>query len=142
MNYGKGNIRATFGCSKQFGVIENTNLERISGRVNLNHRFFEDKLKVSLQTTYSRINDRAPFVSRTVGSNGNLLAAAYYSNPTLSANPDFNTAPDRNPANLLAYFDDNTNTDRFLGNLSFDYAITDEFSAKVTLGLDWMSRSK
>ena len=135
-NYGDGNVRATFGYSNQEGIIENTQLERVTARINANHRFFKDKLKLSLQTTYSRLNDQAPFVSRTAGSTGDLLAAAYYSNPTLDANPDFNTAPDRNPANLLAYFDDNTNTDRFLGNLSVDYAITDELSAKVTLGLD------
>lgn len=135
-NYGDGNVRATFGYSNQEGIIENTQLERVTARINANHRFFKDKLKLSLQTTYSRLNDQAPFVSRTAGSTGDLLAAAYYSNPTLDANPDFDTAPDRNPANLLAYFDDNTNTDRFLGNLSADYAITDELSAKVTLGLD------
>lgn len=135
-NYGDGNVRATFGYSNQEGIIENTQLERVTARINANHRFFKDKLKLSLQTTYSRLNDQAPFVSRTAGSTGDILAAAYYSNPTLDANPDFNTAPDRNPANLLAYFDDNTNTDRFLGNLSVDYAITDELSAKVTLGLD------
>ncbi|MBT8320688.1 MAG: TonB-dependent receptor, partial [Eudoraea sp.] len=136
MNYGKGNVRATFGYAKQFGVIENTELERITGRINANHRLFDDKLKVSLQATLSRVNDKAPFVSRTAGSTGDLLASAYYSNPTLAASPDAQTGPDRNPANLLTYYDDNTNTDRFLGNLSFDYAFTDEFSAKLALGMD------
>ncbi|MCX2718170.1 SusC/RagA family TonB-linked outer membrane protein [Lentiprolixibacter aurantiacus] len=136
MNYGKGNVRATFGYAKQFGVIENTELERITGRINANHRFFDDKLRVSLQATLSRVNDKSPFISRTSGSTGDLLSAAYYSNPTLNADPDFNTNPDRNPANLLKYYDDNTNTDRFLGNLSFEYDITEEFSAKLTLGMD------
>ena len=135
-NYGNGNIRATFGYTKQFGVIENTDLERITGRINLNQRFFDDKLKVGVQTTISRINDRAPFISRTSGSTGDLLAATYYSNPTLSADPTINTAPDRNPANLLNNYDDNTNTDRFLGNLSLDYSLTDELSVKLNLGLD------
>ena len=135
-NYGKGNVRATFGYAKQFGIIENTDLERITGRLNLNHRFFDDKLKVGVQTTISRINDRAPFISRTAGSNGDLLAATYYSNPTLGVNPNFDTSPDRNPANLLTYYDDNTNTNRFLGNLSLDYALTEELSVKLNLGLD------
>ncbi|MEO2050721.1 MAG: SusC/RagA family TonB-linked outer membrane protein [Allomuricauda sp.] len=141
-NYGQGNVRATFGYSKQFGVIENTNLERITGRINAAHRFFDDKLKVNLQTTISRINDKAPFISRTSGSTGDLLASAYYANPTLPANPNFNAAPDRNPANLLAYYDDNTNTDRFLGNLSLEYDITDEFSAKLNLGYDASSSNR
>ncbi|WP_350286340.1 SusC/RagA family TonB-linked outer membrane protein [uncultured Croceitalea sp.] len=135
-NYGSGNVRATLGYSKQFGVIENTDLERITGRVNVNQRFFDDKLKVGLQTTLSRVNDRAPFVSRTSGSTGDLLASAYYSNPTRPANPFSSADPDRNPANLLAFYDDNTNTNRFLGNLSLDYAFTDELSVKLNLGLD------
>lgn len=136
LNYGQGNLRATFGYAKQFGIIENTELERITGRINVNHRFFDDKLRVGLQATVSRINDRVPFISRTPGSTGDLLASTYYSNPTLDANPSVSVAPDRNPANLLAYYDDNTNTDRFLGNLSFDYSLTDELSAKLSLGLD------
>ncbi|AFU68246.1 TonB-dependent outer membrane receptor channel protein, SusC family [Psychroflexus torquis ATCC 700755] len=135
-SYGKGNVRATVNYSDQLGIIEDTQLERITARVNANHRFLKDKLKVSFQGTFSRINDQVPFISRNSGSTGDLLAAAYYSNPTLTNNPDFDTAPDRNPANLLEYYDDNTNTNRFLGNLSLDYEITNEFSAKLTLGLD------
>ena len=136
MNYGSGNVRATFGYSNQLGIIENTDLERITGRLNINQRFLDDKLKVGFQGTISRINDHAPFISRTSGSTGDLLASTYYSNPTLSTNPNFDTSPDRNPANLLDYYDDRTNTTRFLGNLSFDYAITDDLSAKLNLGYD------
>lgn len=135
-NYGSGNVRATFGYSKQFGIIENTDLERITGRINLNQRFFDDKLQVGFQGTVSRINDRAPFISRTSGSTGDLLAAAYYSNPTLPADPNLSADPDRNPANLLTYYDDNTNTDRLLANLSLDYSFTDELSAKLNVGID------
>lgn len=136
LNYGKGNVRATFGYAKQFGIIEDTNLERITGRINANHRFLDDKLRVGLQATVSRINDQAPFVSRTSGSTGDLLAAALYSNPTLAANPDLSAEPDRNPANLLAYYQDLANTNRFLGNLSLEYSFTDELSAKLNLGYD------
>ncbi|MFD0863527.1 SusC/RagA family TonB-linked outer membrane protein [Sungkyunkwania multivorans] len=142
VNYGKGNVRATFGYAKQFGIVENTDLERITGRLNANHRFFDDKLKVGLQATLSKINDRVPFISRTAGSNGDLLAAAYYSNPTLVASPDADASPDRNPANLLAYYDDNTSTNRFLGNLSLEYDITEEFSAKINLGYDTSDSSR
>ncbi|MGS0526170.1 SusC/RagA family TonB-linked outer membrane protein [Zobellia nedashkovskayae] len=141
-NYGSGNVRATFGYSKQFGVIENTDLERITGRINVNQRFFKDKLTVGFQGTISRINDRAPFVSRTSGSLGDLLAAAYYSNPTLPSNPNASAEPDRNPANLLEYYDDNTNTNRVLGNLSLNYDITDEFSAKLNIGIDKSDSSR
>ena len=36
----------------------------------------------------------------------------------------------------MAYYDDITNTNRFLGNLSVEYDFTDELSAKVNVGLD------
>ena len=141
-NYGSGNVRATFGYSKQFGIIENTDLERITGRVNVGQRFFDDKLNLNFQGTVSRINDKKPFISRTAGSNGDLLASSYYANPTLNANPLANTDPDLNPANLLAFYDDNTQTDRFLGNLSLEYAITENLSAKVNFGLDTSTSSR
>jgi len=142
LNYGDGNVRATFGYADQVGIIENTELQRITGRLNINHRFFDDKLKVGFQGTFSGVDDRRPFLTRTTGSTGDLLASAYYGNPTLAVDPDVGAGADRNPANLLAYYDDNTNTNRFLGNLSFDYAITDEFSTKLTLGLDTSDSSR
>lgn len=135
-SYADGNVRATFGYADQVGIIENTELKRITGRINANHRFFDDKLKVGFQGTFSGVDDRRPFLTRTTGSNGDLLASSYYGNPTLAIDPDVGAGADRNPANFLEYYDDNTNTNRFLGNLSFDYAITDEFSTKLTLGLD------
>ncbi len=141
-NYGSGNVRATLGYSKQFGIIENTDLERITGRINVGQRFFDDKLKLNFQGTVSRINDRKPFISRTAGSTGDLLAASYYANPTLNADPLANTDPDLNPANLLTYYDDNTKTDRFLGNLSLEYSIMENLSAKVNLGLDTSTSSR
>ncbi len=141
-SYTNGNVRATFGYADQVGIIENTELQRITGRINVNHRFFDDKLKVGFQGTFSGIDDRRPFLTRTTGSTGDLLASAYYGNPTLAINPDVGAGSDRNPANLLAYYDDNTDTNRFLGNLSFDYAITNEFSTKLTLGLDTSDSSR
>ncbi|MGY8914402.1 MAG: carboxypeptidase-like regulatory domain-containing protein, partial [Flavobacteriales bacterium] len=49
-NYGSGNIRATFGYGKQFGVVEKSSLERITGRLNISQRFLDDKLTLGLQT--------------------------------------------------------------------------------------------
>ncbi len=67
-NYGKGNIRATFGYGKQFGIVEKTDLERITGRLNLNHRFLDDKLILGVQTSISRINDQTAPLAGTAGA--------------------------------------------------------------------------
>ncbi|QLG45741.1 SusC/RagA family TonB-linked outer membrane protein [Costertonia aggregata] len=136
-NYGKGNIRATFGYGKQFGVIENSSLERITGRVNWNHRFLDDKLNINLTGTISRVNDEQPPLSGNAGSQGDVLGAAYSANPTWPSSPNFNPqGGNLNPANFLASYQSITNTNRALINLSADYAITPELNAKVTVGYD------
>ncbi|MEA1785547.1 SusC/RagA family TonB-linked outer membrane protein [Arenibacter sp. GZD96] len=135
-NYGKGNVRATLGYGKQFGIIENSSLERLTGRINATHRFLEDKLTINLQTTISRVNDEAAPLSGTAGFRGDLLGAAYSANPTWPNNPGFDTGGQLNPATVLAFTQNLTNTDRYLLNGSADYKFTPELSAKVNVGFD------
>ena len=135
-NYGSGNIRATFNYGKQFGVVEKSSQERITGRVNASHRFLEDKLRLSLQGTISRVNDEAPPLSGSAGSTGDMLGAAYASNPTWPGNSTFNPGDRINPLNLLENWQSMTYTDRVLVNFSAEYDILDELTAKVTVGYD------
>ena len=135
-SYGDGNARATFGYGKQNGVIKKSSLERITGRLNVNHRLFDDKLKLGLQATISRVNDETPPLSGSAGFRGDLLGAAYSANPTWPAGPDFDTGGQLSPATMLAYIQNQSNTTRYLVNFSAEYDITDELSAKVNLGLD------
>jgi len=136
-NYGQGNVRATFGYSKQFGVVEKTDLERITGRVNANHRFLDDKLTVSLAATISRVNDETAPLNSTAGFRGDILGASYAANPTWPTNPDFTDGSAQLfPANYLTYSQNRTNTNRLLVNGSVKYDFTPELSAKVNLGYD------
>ncbi|MGB5458457.1 MAG: SusC/RagA family TonB-linked outer membrane protein, partial [Eudoraea sp.] len=140
-NYGSGNVRATFGYGKQFGVIQGSSQERITGRVNVNQRFLDDRLKFDLQASLARVNDLAPQISGGSGASGNLIGATYSANPTWPNNPSFAIPGNLlNPANLLAYFQQKTNTDRFLINFATSYDIIDdddnELRAKIALGYD------
>lgn len=136
-NYGDGNVRATFGYSDQLGVIEKTGQERITGRLNASHRFFDDKLKIGLQASISRVNDEASPTTSEAGFRGNILGAAYSANPTWPNDPNFFFAGSQiNPANYLENFQSLTNTERYLFNLSTEYNFTPELSAKVNLGYD------
>ncbi|MFT4669316.1 MAG: TonB-linked SusC/RagA family outer membrane protein, partial [Ulvibacter sp.] len=81
-NYGDGNVRASFNYGKQFGVVENSDQERITGRLNMSHRFFDNKLKLDANVSFSRINDQGAATSNNAGSLGNLLGSAYFANPT------------------------------------------------------------
>jgi iron complex outermembrane receptor protein len=139
-NYGKGNIRATFSYGKQFGVVEKTDLERITGRLNLNHRFLDDKLIVGIQSSISRINDQTAPLAGTAGASGDLIGGAYAANPTWPASSGFEPDGNQlNPLNLLSSTQNITNTNRFLLNGSVEYKITPEISAKVNAGWDYSS---
>jgi len=136
-NYGDGSYRATFGYGKQFGIVERSNLERLTLRLNANHKFLDDKLRFGLQTLVSRINDLSPPVAGSAGFRGDILGAAYSANPTWPSDPDFdNTGGLINPANLLANAQTTSNTKRVLINLSTEYDFTDELTGRINLGYD------
>ena len=136
-NYGSGNVRATFGYGKQFGIVENSDLERITGRVNLNQRFLDDKLVLGLQMSIARINDSQAPISAQAGAAGDVLGGAYAANPTWPANSGFNAGGlNVNPQNALDNTQNITNTDRYLLNGSIQYNFTSEISAKLNAGLD------
>ncbi|WP_318310520.1 SusC/RagA family TonB-linked outer membrane protein [Flagellimonas crocea] len=142
-NYGSGNVRASFGYGKQFGVVEGYAQERLTGRINASQRFFDNKLKIDASLTVSRINDDGGAISNNSGSTGDLLGAAYFANPTWPARTSFTTGGSEiNPLQLLNYYDDVTHTDRFLGNVSAEYSLTDELKAKVAVGYDDSSSEK
>ncbi len=136
-NYGSGNVRATFGYQKQFGVIEKSEFERITGRVNWIQRLVDDKLTLNLQASISRVNREQPPIAAGAGFRGDILGAAYSANPTWPSNPFFDDGGGQiQPANYLASTQNITNTDRVLLNGSADYKITPELSAKVNIGYD------
>ncbi len=135
-SYNGGNVRATFGYGKNFGILRNSSLERITGRLNINHRLLNDKLKLSAQATISRVNDETAPLSGSAGFRGDLIGAAISANPTWPNRPGFNTGSGISPAAILEYTQNLSHTDRILGNFSAEYNFTDEFSAKVNLGID------
>ena len=136
-SYNSGNIRGTVGYQKQFGVVEKSEFERITGRVNWNQRFLDDKLKVGIQASISRVNRQQPPLTGGAGFRGDILGSAYSANPTWPNRPDFDDGGALvQPANYLAETQNITETSRYLLNGSFEYQFNDEWSAKLNLGLD------
>ncbi|GAA4273075.1 TonB-dependent receptor [Aquimarina gracilis] len=136
-SYTNGNVRASFGYGKQFGVVEKSSLERITGRINATHRFFDEKLKVNIQGTISRVNDESPPIGADAGFQGDLLGMAYIANPTWPANPSFSAGGSEvNPLSLLVNSQNETKTNRVLINGSLEYEIIEGLSAKLNLGYD------
>ena len=133
----KGMLRATFGYTKTLGVVENTDLERITGRINAVHRFFDDDLTVNLQVSISRVNDGTAPLSGGSGFRGDLLGASYSANPTWPNDPTFTDGGTQLlPANFLENSLLETKTNRLLVNGSAEYKFTDELTGKVNIGYD------
>lgn len=136
-NYGSGNVRASMSYGKQFGVVKHSSQERMTGRINVSQRFFEDKLKLDANLTFSRVNDEAAAISNNSGSTGDLLGSAYFANPTWPASTSFATGgAEINPLQLLNYYQDISNTNRALLNFSAEYSILENLKAKVAVGYD------
>ena len=142
-SYDSGYVRGSFGYTQQNGVVENSDQEKLTGRINASQRFFNDKLKINFGGTYSRVNDIAPLISNNAGSTGDLLGAAYFANPTWPDDPDFSTGGgELVPSQLLAYYKDEAHTNRVLANLSAEYNILDNLKARVSVGFDQSDSDK
>ena len=132
-----GDVRATFGYGKQNGIIKRSGLEKTTARINANHRFFDNKLKLGIQASFSQENNEGPGLSGSAGYRGDLLGASYSANPTWPTDPDFaDTGGQISPATFMSYVSSDTKTGRWLINGFADYKFTPELSAKVNLGLD------
>lgn len=136
-NYGSGNVRATFGYQKQFGVVQKSEFERITGRLNLTQRLLDDKLILGIQTSIGRVNREQPPLAAGAGFRGDILGSAYSANPTWPSDPNFDDGGGQiQPANYLQETQNITNTNRFLLNGSAEYKFTSALSGKVNLGYD------
>lgn len=131
-----GSVRASVGYEDQQGVIEESGLQRITGRLNGNYKLLDDALDLSTQLTLSRVDLQSAPVGGSAGFQGDLLGAAYSANPTWPTDRDFDSGGQRSPANMLHNFRSTAFTNRTLLNLSAEYTIIDGLKAKVTYGLD------
>ena len=144
LSFGGGNETSNYRFSVSYldqeGIVENSELERFTGRLSANHSFLDDRLDFGVQLTASRVNDQFAPISNDAGFEGDLLGAALKANPTLSPmenDSTFRQSQDfRNPAALLAYIDDNAQTTRLLANITGGINITDDLRFQSTFGYD------
>ena len=64
-------------------------MERITGRLNWNQRFLDDKLMWVFKLQFLELIDDQPPVSGRAGFQGDILGAAYSANPTWPKVPGF-----------------------------------------------------
>jgi iron complex outermembrane receptor protein len=139
-NVGGTTARISGSYDDQQGIVRNSSLKRMTIRANVTQMLMDNKLKLELASTYSNSKSQYPPLSNNAGYQGSLLGAALQFNPTNPIkNPDgtfFQPGDQRNPVQMLAYFDDRDYMNRFLNNLSATYQITKELSYKAVFGYD------
>jgi TonB-dependent starch-binding outer membrane protein SusC len=136
-SFNTGNYRASISYENQQGIIRNTAMERITGRLNFNKSFFQDRLNFGVQATLSRINDEAAAITDDAGFEGDLLGSTYMANPTWENDPEIQISnTNANPLSMLEYYQDNTNTNRALINLSLEFEIVNDLNFRVNYGFD------
>ena len=134
-------LRLSGSYDKQAGIVKNSELKRMTGRANFSQKFMEDKLKFEGTFTYSNVKNQYAPNSNNAGYQGSLIGAAIAFNPTYpiyNPNGSFFDPLDgnRNPVEMLNYFDDRDNINRLLTNLSLSYRIVEGLTYKATFGYD------
>ena len=141
--------RASVSYLNQQGIVINSGLERVSGRVNVAHQALDDRLNLEMRMTGSFfLDNRAPF-QQTGGFSGGLLTNVMKYNPTLpiyNADGTFYEIPGqtsvRNPVALAQQVEDFTKTTRLLSSLKADYAILPGLLGTVNVGVDRQQASR
>lgn len=134
-------LRLSGSYDDQQGIIKNSSLKRLTGRANFTQKFVHDKLKFDATLSYSNVKNDYPPLTNNAGYQGSLMGAAITFNPTY---PVFNKDGsyfdpkdgNRNPSQMLGYFDDKDVVNRFLSNFSLSYEIVKGLTYKATVGLD------
>jgi len=132
---------ASFSYLDQEGIINRTGIEKITGRFNASKKVFDDKLTIATNLTVARTNDSRVPIGETGGYEGDVLISALRGNPTFPVYNDdgsyFQYSPTyRNPVAMINLTNDNTYTDRILGNISATYEIIKGLTYKLNVGID------
>lgn len=130
---------ASFGLQKQEGILKANDLNRYTGRINVNQKFLEDRLIVdaNLNATYTE-NNRPPI--------GAMLGNAISINPTYPAydaagNPA--SYPNLvNPLITLKLEKDLTATNRVIGNISPSFKIMEGLIYKLNYAVDYSTSTR
>ncbi len=135
------NYYASFGYLNQDGIINRTGIEKLTGRFNANQKLFDDRLQITTNISMSRIDDARVPIGETGGYEGDVLISALRGNPTFPVFNDDGTyfqysSTYRNPVAMIDLTNDNTYTDRILGNINASYKIFEGLTYKLNLGID------
>ncbi len=126
---------ASLGVDNQEGILNNSDLKRYSGRLNLSQKALNDKFNVIFNMTATKLENSRPDARSVVG---NMLTM----NPTdavyVNGEPNVNLSNDiLNPLISQRIYSDETNNNRILANIAPSYEIIKGLTYKFNLGVDY-----
>ena len=131
---------ASVGYQDQEGILKNSNLERYSGRLNMNQKAFNGKLNIDYNLTAARTENLRPSITST-------LVDMLELNPTIPAY-DQDGSPtvfDENRLNPLArneIYSDNAINSRILANIAGSIEVLKGLVYRINLGVDYSNTSR
>ncbi|MHA8080861.1 SusC/RagA family TonB-linked outer membrane protein [Aquirufa regiilacus] len=125
---------AAFGAQMQQGILKNNQLDRLTGRMNVNQKFWEDRLNVDANLSFSNTVNERPAIE-------NLLGTALSNNPTLPTYAQDGKTPatfvsQSNPLTTLKLFKDINTTNRFIANISPSVKLVKGLVYRMNFGYD------
>jgi TonB-linked SusC/RagA family outer membrane protein len=125
---------AAFGAQMQQGILKNNQLDRLTGRMNVNQKFWEDRLNLDANLSFSNTVNERPAIE-------NLLGTAIANNPTLPTYAKDGKTPatfisQSNPLTTLQLFKDITTINRLIANISPSVKLTEGLVYRMNFGYD------
>ena len=129
----------SFGLQNQEGILKGSDLNRYTGRINVNQKFLEDRLVVEANLNGSYTDNTRPPIQ-------GMIADGITTNPTYPAyTPDGKVAIYPNIVNPLIsadLFKDVTNTNRLIGNISPSFRIAKGLVYKLNYAVDYSTSTR
>ena len=138
--------RASLNYTKEQGVVLSSGLERIQGRLAATHRALDNRLRLGVNVTTSRVNNQYLTFENRGGFEGGIFMNSVIFNPTqpirvtdATGTRYYETGLASVPFNPVAEAQqliDVGNTTRTLGNATAELDLVPGLTGQVTVGLD------
>jgi iron complex outermembrane receptor protein len=130
---------ASVGVQDQEGILQNSELTRYSGKLNMNQKAFDGRLNVDYNLTASHIENLRPLITSTISDMLNL-------NPTIPPFTDGEPTPlitnALNPIKRYDLYSDTAVNNRILASISPSLEIFDGLVYKLNLGVDYSATTR
>ncbi len=136
---GKFAYFGSIGYQDQEGILNNSELKRFSGKLNLNQKEFDGRLTIDYNLTASFTENLRPAI-------GNITSEMLYLNPTIPAytngEPTLLATNALNPLKRNELYSDDAVNNRILGSIAPSFEIIEGLTYKLNFGVDFSNTNR